>query len=131
MELLQMESIVTTQLKVRVPRLLNNAYPKISFTNEISDKQPDFPNVYIHELEPSEVGNSLPNQIIHAIRDTIQVDVTTNTTKTDAHKVAIACVNALKSLSYSVNMLPVYTKNNNIHRYIIRANRVIANGDTF
>lgn len=131
MELLQMESIVTTQLKVRVPRLLNNAYPKISFTNEISDKQPDFPNVYIHELEPSEVGNSLPNQIIHAIRDTIQVDVTTNTTKTDAHKVAIACVNALKSLSYSVNMLPVYTKNNNIHRYIIRVNRVIANGDTF
>lgn len=131
MELLQMESIVTTQLKVRVPRLLNNAYPKISFTNEISDKQPDFPNVYIHELEPSEVGNSLPNQIIHAIRDTIQVDVTTNTTKTDAHKVAIACVNALKTLSYSVNMLPVYTKNNNIHRYIIRANRVIANGDTF
>ena len=131
MELLQMESIVTTQLKVRVPRLLNNAYPKISFTNEISDKQPDFPNVYIHELEPSEVGNSLANQIIHAIRDTIQVDVTTNTTKTDAHKVAIACVNALKSLSYSVNMLPVYTKNNNIHRYIIRANRVIANGDTF
>lgn len=131
MELLQMESIVTTQLKVRVPRLLNNAYPKISFTNEISDKQPDFPNVYIHELEPSEVGNSLPNQIIHAIRDTIQVDVTTNTTKTDAHKVAIACVNALKSLSYSVNMLPVYAKNNNIHRYIIRANRVIANGDTF
>lgn len=131
MELLQMESIVTTQLKVRVPRLLNNAYPKISFTNEISDKQPDFPNVYIHELEPSEVGNSLPNQIIHAIRDTIQVDVTTNTTKTDAHKVAIACVNALKTLSYSVTMLPVYTKNNNIHRYIIRANRVIANGDTF
>lgn len=131
MEILQMESIVTTQLKVRVPRLLNNAYPNISFTNEISDKTPSFPNVYIHELEPSEVGNSMMNQTIHAIRDTIQIDVTTNTTKSDAHKVALACVNALKALSYSINMMPLYTKANNVHRYIIRANRVIANGDTF
>jgi hypothetical protein len=131
MELLSMESILTTQLKVRVPKLLNNAFPNISFTNEISDKTPSFPNVYIHELEPSELGTTLVNQNIRAIRETIQIDVTTNTTKADDHKVANACVNSLKALSFSIQALPVYTKNNNVHRYIIRAQRVIANGDNF
>ena len=131
MELLQMESIVTTQLKVRVPRLLNNAYPNISFTNEISDKTPDFPNVYIHELDTSEVGNSIPNNMIHAVRDTVQIEVTTNTSKSDARKVANACVTAMKAMRYSLRTTPIYTKNNNVHTFFIRASRVIANGDTF
>lgn len=131
MELYQMESIVTTQLKGRVPKLLNNAYPTISFTNEISDKQPSFPNVYIHELEPSEMGQSFMNQQVRAIRDSFQVDVTSNTTKSDAHKVAIACVKALKALSFNITLFPTHQKINNIHRYIIRAQRIVANGDEF
>jgi hypothetical protein len=131
MDLLQMENIITTRLSVKVPKLLNNAFPTISFTNEISDKTPSFPNVYIHELEPTEVGNDLMNQKIHAIRETIQIDVTTNTTKTDARKVISACVNAIKADSFSVTALPVYTKINNIHRFVIRGQRIIASGDTF
>lgn len=126
-----MESIITTQLSVRVPKLLNNAYPNISFTNEISDKTPSFPNVHVRELDPSEVGNTLMNQTIRAVRTTMQIDVTTNTSKADAHKVANACVNAMKGLSYSLSMMPVYSKINNVHRYIIRVQRIVANGDKF
>ena len=131
MELLQMESIITTQLSVRVPRLLNNAYPNISFTNEISDKTPSFPNVYVHELEANEIGNSLMNQTIHAIRNTYQIEVTTNVSKTDAKKVANACVQALKALSFSVSSMPIYFQVNNVHRYVIRAQRIVASGDNF
>ena len=131
MELLALESIVTTQLKARVPKILDNAYPNISFTNEITEKTPSFPNVYVHELDSSEVGNSIPNQTIHAIRDTFQIEVTTNTNKADARKVINACIYAMKILRYSIVTSPIYTKDNNTHRFIIRARRVIANGDTF
>lgn len=131
MDLLQMENIITSQLSIRVPRLLNNRYPNISFTTEISDKTPSFPNVYIRELEPTEVANSIPNQTIHAIRDTIQIEVSTNTNKADARVVINACIEAMKRLSYSISMFPLYDKKNNIHRFIIRARRVIANGDEF
>jgi len=131
MELLSMESIVKTQLSVRVPRLLNNAYPNITFDSELTDKTPDFPNVYVHELEPSELSNSLMNQTIHAIRDTIQIEVTTNTNKADAKKVANACVYAMKALSYSIMFFPVYTMINNVHCYIFRAQRTVASGDNF
>lgn len=131
MDLLQLENIVTAQLKVRVPRLTDNRYPNMSFTNEVSDKKSSFPNVYIHELEPSEVGNSIPNQTIHAMRDTIQIEVSTNVSKTDARTVINACINAMKTLRYSLVTGPTYMKINNVHRYVIRVRRVIANGDTF
>ena len=115
----------------------------MSFTNEVSDNQPSFPNVYIHELESSEVGNSIPNQTIHALRDTIQIEVTTNTSKSDARTVIMACVNAMKCLRimacvnamkclrYSLVVAPIYTKINNVHRFVIRCRRIVANGDTF
>ena len=131
MELLSMESIITTQLRVRVPRLLNNAYPTISFTNEVSDETPSFPNVYVHELEPTELSESLMNDEVHAIRDTIQIDVTTNVSKSDCRKVANACVLAMKALRYSIVIMPTYVKTNNVHRFLIRARRSIAQGDTF
>lgn len=131
MDLLQLENIVTTQLRVRVPQLTDNRFPKMSFTNEISDKQPSFPNVYIHELEPSEVGNSIPNQTIHAMRDTIQIEVSTNVSKTEARTVINACVSAMKTLRYGLVTGPTYMKVNNIHRFVIRMRRVVANGDTF
>ena len=131
MDLLQLENIVTAQLKVRVPRLTDNRYPNMSFTNEVSDKQPSFPNVYIHELEPSEVGNSIPNQTIHAMRDTIQIEASTNVSKAEARIVINACINAMKTLRYSLVTGPTYMKINNVHRYVIRVRRVIANGDTF
>lgn len=131
MELTYLESIVTTQLKVKVPKLTNNQFPNLSFDNEISDKTPTFPHVYIHELEPSEVGNSIPNDTIHALRDTFQIEVTSNTSKSDARTVINACVKAMKSLRYGIVMFPLYTKDNNIHRFIIRARRIVASGDEF
>lgn len=130
MDLLQLESIIRTQLSVRVPKLTDNKYPQMSFTSEISDRTPSFPNVYVHELDPSELGNDLENNQIHAVRSTIQIDVSTNVSKSEANEVAIACITALKGLRYT----PVtknYVKADNLHRYIIRVRRVVASGDTF
>ena len=131
MDLLQLESIVTTQLRVRVPKLLDNRFPSIKFTNEKSDEPSTFPCVYVHELEPSEVGNTIPNQEIHAVRDTIQIIVSTNTNKADASVIMNACINVMKVLRYSLVMGKIYDKTNNIHSYVIRMRRVVASGDEF
>lgn len=131
MELLAIESIVLTQLKVRLTKSLGETYPKMSFTTEISEDIPSFPNVYVHELEPSELGQTISNDQIHALRDTIQINVSTNTSKADARKVANACVNVMKQLRFSIVVFPTYRKQNNIHSYVIRARRIIASGDSF
>ena len=48
MDLYQLESIITTQIRVRVTKAIGSRFPKISFTNEQTDNTPSFPNVYIH-----------------------------------------------------------------------------------
>jgi len=131
MNLLEMESIITTQLKARVPKLTEHEFKGLSFSNEQTDAVPSFPNVYVHELDVSEVGSSIPNQEIHAIRDTLQIDVSTNTNKAEARTVTNACIFALKRLRYSVIMMPIYQKDNNIHRFVFRVRRIVASGDTF
>lgn len=130
MDLLQLESIITTQLKVRVPKLTDNKYPNMSFTNEISDKTPSFPNVYVMELQPSEVGNDLSNNQIHALRDTIQIEVSTNVSKSEAKIVRNACISAMKAMRFSL-VVDTYAKIDNLHRYVIRMRRIVASGDTF
>lgn len=131
MDLLKLESIVKTQLNIKVPKIIGDKYPNMSFTTEISDKTPSFPNVYVHEMDPTELGQDLGNQRIHAVRASFQIEVTTNTSKADAREVAIACISVLKSLRFSVSTLPIYTKINNVHRFVFRVRRIIANGDTF
>ncbi len=131
MELLQLENIVKTQLQTRVFRELGSRYPKLSFSDEISDETASFPNVYIHELNPSEIGNSLENNVIKAIRDTIQIEVSTNTSKSDARVVINSCVKAMKEIGYSTSQMPVHTKLNNIYRFVIRCQRVVGEGDIF
>lgn len=126
-----MESVVTTQLRIRVTNMVGESYPDISFTNMSSDKTPTFPNVYIHELESAELGNTLENKSIRAIRENLQIEVATNTTKTDAKNVANACSLALKQMSFSLLSMPVYMRINNVHRFVIRAQRTVASGDNF
>lgn len=131
MDLNQMENIITSQLSVRVPKILDGKYPSISFTNQLTDETPKFPNVYIHDLGSPSVGNSIPNRVTHAKRFTFQIDVTTNTTKTDALIVAIACEQAMRQLGFWTVDGPRYIRANNLHRFEFRVRRVIANSDTF
>lgn len=130
MDLLNLESIFKTQIEVRVKNLLDGAYPDIMFTTEYKDNPPSFPSVYIHELEPTERGNDLANDKIHAIKHNVQIEVTTNTTKGDSRRVINACVDACKMLRYTTTF-PVHQQVNNMHRHIIRVHRIVGSGDKF
>lgn len=128
-----LESKIYTIIKTKVNKAMKSKYPDISFANEPSDDEPSFPSVFFQQLQPVETGQDLEGSTINAVLDTVQIQVSTNTTKADAKTVAWACVDALKSIRYNVVGLPLYSiqtkENSRLHTYSLRASRVIGSGD--
>lgn len=130
----RLSSTVFTILKTKVNKAMADTYPTISFSDEPTNKDPVFPNVFFQQLQPVEAGQDIEGSNINAVLDTVQITVTTNTTKADANKVVWACVDALKSIRYDMVMLPVYSiqikESTRIHTFTMRARRMVGYGDT-
>lgn len=128
-----LESKIYTIIKTKVNKAMSSKYPSISFANEPTGTDPVFPNVFFQQLQPVETGQDLERNRINGILDTVQITVTTNTSKSDAKTVAWACVDALKSIRYDVVGLPIYSiqikESTRIHTYTLRASRNIALND--
>nr|DAI88285.1 MAG TPA: hypothetical protein [Caudoviricetes sp.] len=130
MDLNYVENIIMTQLKARLPGLTDHKYPEMSFSDEENDKPPGFPNVYMYSLGSRETGNSLQNQQVNAKRYNLQIEISSDVSKDEALEVSNACEEAMKALSFTI-LSTTPARINNLHRYVIRATRVIAGGDTF
>ena len=66
-------------VKAKATEQLKDKYPTLNVTDKGESDQPAvFPTVYIHELPGMELGQDLEGQTINAVRETIQVDVTSN-----------------------------------------------------
>lgn len=126
-------STVYTILKTKVKKAMASNFPNISFSDEPTNQDPVFPNVFFQQLQPVEQGQTLDGNNINAMLDTVQITVTTNTSKSDANKVAWACVDALKSIRYDMVMLPIYSiqtkESTRIHTFTFRARRIVGDGD--
>lgn len=126
-------STVYTILKTKVKKAMADTYPTISFADEPTDDNPIFPNVFFEQLSGAETGQDLEHCKINGVLDTIQITVTTNTSKADANKVAWACVAALKDIMYDLVGIPIYSiqvkKNTKVHTFVLRARRNIAEND--
>ena len=128
-----LDSKVFTVIKTKMNKALSTKYPDISFDAEPTIDEPSFPNVFFQQLEPIEIGRTLQGNSITALLDTVQIVVTTNTSKSDAKKVAYSAVDAIKSLRYEMVGMPLYNiqikEKSRLHSYTLRARRIIGSGD--
>lgn len=126
-----LESKIFTIMKTRIVNNLESKYPNIFCTSSSRvDTDPVFPTVYIHELPSVESGMELDNTGINAVVESIQVDVTTNTSMRDCTIVMTEVVTQLKALRFNVSALPTYViENVNVYRGIVRARRLIGADD--
>ena len=88
-----------------------------------------FPTVLIHLLTPTEQGQTLDGQTINALLATFQVDVTTNTSKSDCRKVMATVMNVFKEMRFQGKSLPETSINNKIYHSVARFSRVIGAND--
>lgn len=127
---IDLESTVTTLVKVKTLTQLKKTYPKIVITNEgESSGQAVFPTVYIHLLPAVEQGQTLDGQTINALLATFQVDVTTNTSKADCRKVMATITDTFKIMRFQGNAMPEFSISNKVHKSTARFRRMIAAND--
>ena len=125
-----LESTVVALVKAKSLLQLQKKYPKVKITDEgESSGLAVFPTVYIHLLSPVEQGQTLDGQTINALLATFQVDVTTNSCKSDCRKVMATVMNVFKEMRFQGKSLPETSINNKIYHSVARFNRVIGAND--
>lgn len=127
---IDLENTVTALVKAKTLTQLKKTYPKIVITNKGENSgQAVFPTVYIHLLPAVEQGQTLDGQTVNALLATFQVDVTTNTNKSDCRKVMAVITDTFKTMRFQGTSMPEFSISNKVHKSTARFRRMIAAND--
>lgn len=118
-------------VKAKATEQLKDKYPTLNVTDKGESDQPAvFPTIYIHELPGMELGQDLEGQTINAVRETIQVDVTSNKNYSECRKIMPKITDIYKQMRFSVAGTPQYSVNGGTYICNMRFSRVFGAGDT-
>lgn len=128
--MLDIQSRVFSRLKNKYPTTLQTKYPNTLFTtsDRISDN-PQFPTVYVHEMQSQELGRDFDGTTINAIRSNFQIEVTDCDNMSNATEVMNYVVSAMKSMRYEVTSMPEFQNTQSVYRKVARFRRVIGASD--
>lgn len=127
----ELENTIFSIIKVKATKLLKDKYPNIYFTTtNINENTPKYPTVYIHELGGYEVGKDLEGVSINGVIETLQIEVYSNTSQSDAKYVISEVADIFKEMQFEIIAFPEMKNETNIYRSIMRVRRVIGNGDS-
>lgn len=125
-----LEYVIMTIVKTKIETALKTDYPNIFITNNgKSTAKPVFPTVYIHEL-PGTEKSDLEGSAINAVLESFQVDVTTNTSQSDAKKVCAVVAQIFKELRFQISSMPEISDDGETYRSTCRVRRWIGADDT-
>lgn len=124
------ETTIYSIIKSKTYLEIQKKYHNLLFTDKgQSDSPPAFPTVYIHMLAPTEQGQTLDGQTINGLLVTVQVDVTTNTSGSDARWVMSKVAEAFKELRFEAKPMPELTYLDKLYRSTARFRRAIGAND--
>lgn len=125
-----LESDVMTKIKYGLSKDIRSKFPNMSFGNQPADTSQGFPNVDIHQGTAVEKGQTLEGNVINNALIPFTVTVRTNTSKEEARTVIYAIMYFMKASCWNIVGFPVYSKDSNIHTYILNIRRYVAPDDT-
>ena len=127
----ELESIIFTIVKKELLERLKETFPSIKITDKGQTvSKADFPTVYIHELPGVEMGADVFGTDINAVMETFQVDVTTNTSKSDSREIIVNAIDVFKQLRFQIVSMPEFDDDDDeTYRFTARLRRVIGAND--
>lgn len=129
----EIESTIFTLLQYVLVEKLDAPYPTLNCTtssqNESLENIDDFPALYVHLLPAVEIGNDLRNEVVAAVRATIELQVFSDQSESECREIMNACICEMKKLFFNINMLPDPQTSDKKYFAIARFSRVVAAGD--
>lgn len=123
-------TIIFSIVKTKTLDELGSKYPNIFITDKgKTTGKAVFPTVYVQEMSGSERGADLEGKTINAVLETIQVDVTTNTSKSDVSKVMSVVAGIFKEMRFTIQTMPNFEYNGETYRKTARFQRIIGAND--
>lgn len=123
-------TIIFSIVKTKTLDKLGSKYPNIFITDKgKTTGKAVFPTVYVQEMSGSERGADLEGKTINAVLETIQVDVTTNTSKSDVSKVMSVVASIFKEMRFTIQTMPNFEYNGETYRKTARFQRIIGAND--
>ena len=122
----QIQSRVFTQIQY----MLKKKYANLTCTTVNESETPArFPTMYLHELQPLEIGQDLTNESVNAIRCTFEIQVWSNVSEEECRNIINSALNEMKRLRFNISAMPLIQSSNKIAWGVIRCTRVIGNSD--
>ena len=130
----EIESTIFTLLQYVLAEKEDAPYPSLNCTtssqNESLENVDDFPALYVHLLPSQEIGGTLLNEDVTAIRATFEIEVFSNQSETECREIMNVCIREMKKLHFDIPMFPDPQTQNKKYFAIARFTRVIAGGDS-
>lgn len=95
-----------------------------------STTQTVFPFICVRSVAPRETMQTISNNEIAGITLTIQIDVITNTTQSDADNIAYELLDIMKQMKFNVSSMPSFESNIDEYRSTARYTRLIGASET-
>ena len=128
--MLGIETIIYSRIKAHLTSKFKTKYPDISFTtSDRVQSTPKFPNVYVQLVGSPEVGNDLENNTILGVEATFQIETTDNNSQNRAKDVMDEVVKVMKSMRFTVMVMPEFQNTNSAYRCVTRFRRVVGSLD--
>lgn len=128
----EIESSIVTTLEYNLVLKDSAPFPNLNCTtssqNESLEGVNDFPALYVHMLAAPEVGNTLDNTEISAIRATFELQVYSNKSEGECRKILNACILEMKKLHFNTT-IPDPQSAGGKYFALARFTRIIAGGD--
>lgn len=130
----EIESTIHTILRHKLTMAYDAPFPELNCTtssqSESLEGVSDFPTLYVHMLNPVELGNDLYNEDVTAIRATFDLQVYSDKSEDECRKIMNACILEMKKLHFKVSMFPDPQTSDKKYYAIARFSRIVASGDT-
>lgn len=125
------QTTIFSRIKAICTAKLRSKYPDIKITQNSRDTNTSkYPTVYVHFLQPTEVGKDLDGQTVNAIYQTVQIEifVTQAQGMVVANEVSSVVLDIMKEMRFVATM-PEFQDTDANYRTVSRYSRTIGNSD--